>query len=60
MKIKKSGQRLILVSLLSSFTMAISYGQAALIVLILGDKVATEQFHLSIDGALKPFQLLWS
>jgi hypothetical protein len=31
---------------------AASYGQAALIVLILGDKVATEQFHLSIDGAL--------
>ena len=32
--------------------MAFSYGQAALIVLILGDKVATEQFHLSIDGAI--------
>ena len=29
-----------------------SYGQAALIVLILGDKVATEEFHLSIDGAI--------
>jgi len=28
------------------------HGQAALIVLILGDKVATENFHLSIDGAL--------
>jgi hypothetical protein len=32
--------------------MAIGYGQAAIIVLILGDKVATENFHLSIDGAL--------
>jgi hypothetical protein len=27
-------------------------GQAALLVLILGDKVATEKFHLSIDAAL--------
>jgi hypothetical protein len=52
MKVKKLGQRLFLLSLLSYFTIAISYGQAALIVLILGDKVATEQFHLSIDGAL--------
>jgi hypothetical protein len=31
--------------------MSISYGQAALIVLILGDKVATEKFHLSVDAA---------
>lgn len=52
MKIRKLWQRLLLLSILSSFTMAVSYGQAALIVLILGDKVATEQFHLSIDGAL--------
>lgn len=52
MKIKKTGQRLILFTLLSTLTMTISYGQAALIVLILGDKVATEKFHLSIDGAL--------
>jgi hypothetical protein len=52
MKIRKLVQRLLLLSIFSSFTMAVSYGQAALIVLILGDKVATEQFHLSIDGAL--------
>jgi hypothetical protein len=52
MKIRKHGQRLVLLTLLSTLTMAISYGQAALIVLILGDKVATEEFHLSIDGAL--------
>ena len=52
MKIRKSGRRLLLLSILSSITMAVSYGQAALIVLILGDKVATEQFHLSIDGAI--------
>jgi hypothetical protein len=52
MKVKKTGQRLLLLSLLSCFTSAISYGQAALIVLILGDKVATENFHLSIDGAI--------
>jgi len=52
MNIKRLGQKLILGSLLSILTIPISYGQAALIVLILGDKVATEQFHLSIDGAL--------
>ena len=38
--------------MLVSFTTVVSYGQAALLVLILGDKVATEKFHLSIDGAL--------
>jgi hypothetical protein len=42
---------LIIVSFLG-LPLAATYGQAALIVLILGDKVATEQFHLSIDGAL--------
>jgi hypothetical protein len=52
MKFKKTGQRLLLLSFLSCFTAVISYGQAALIVLILGDKVATENFHLSIDGAI--------
>ena len=51
MKNNKIGRILILISLLIIITAA-SYGQAALIVLILGDKVATEQFHLSIDGAL--------
>jgi hypothetical protein len=44
--------RVLLITLIVSFTMATSYGQAALLVLILGDKVATEKFHLSIDGAL--------
>jgi hypothetical protein len=52
MKIKKGVQRVLLITLISSFTMAVSHGQAALLVLILGDKVATEKFHLSIDGAL--------
>lgn len=52
MKTGKSGKRVILISILSSFIMTVSYGQAALLVLILGDKVATEKFHLSIDGAL--------
>jgi hypothetical protein len=32
--------------------MSVSYGQAGVLVLILGDKVATENFYLSIDGAL--------
>jgi hypothetical protein len=52
MKFKKGIQRVLFITLLSSFIMSVSYGQAALIVLILGDKVATEKFHLSIDGAL--------
>jgi hypothetical protein len=51
MKISKIGKSIILMLFLAIPTAA-SYGQAALIVLILGDKVATEQFHLSIDGAL--------
>jgi hypothetical protein len=52
MKIKRGLQRALLITLISSLTMVASYGQAALLVLILGDKVATEKFHLSIDGAL--------
>jgi hypothetical protein len=52
MKIKKTGQAAILVSIISFMSVTAGYGQAALIVLILGDKVATEQFHLSIDGAI--------
>jgi hypothetical protein len=52
MKLKKGVQRVLMLTLISSFTMSVSYGQAALLVLILGDKVATEKFHLSIDGAL--------
>jgi hypothetical protein len=52
MKNKQFLQRLILISFLFISSISFSYGQAALIVLILGDKVATEQFHLSIDGAL--------
>lgn len=52
MKIRKPRKRLALLVLFSALTIATSYGQAALIVLILGDKVATEEFHLSIDGAI--------
>jgi hypothetical protein len=37
---------------LGIFTISVSYGQAGVLVLILGDKVATENFYLSIDGAL--------
>jgi hypothetical protein len=40
---------LVIVSVLSFSSIS---GQAALIVLILGDRVATEQFHLSIDAGL--------
>jgi hypothetical protein len=49
MKLQK---RLLIIFLISGITTVVSYGQAALIVLILGDKVATEEFHLSIDGAI--------
>jgi hypothetical protein len=52
MKIKRLVQRILLITVFSAITMVLSYGQAALLVLILGDKVATEKFHLSIDGAL--------
>jgi hypothetical protein len=52
MKMGKVGREVILITVLSSFFITAGYGQAALLVLILGDKVATEKFHLSIDGAL--------
>ena len=52
MKSTKSLQRFLLSCILGIFTMSVSYGQAGILVLILGDKVATENFYLSIDGAL--------
>jgi len=48
----KKGKRLLLIFLFGIFILSSSYGQAGLLVLILGDKVATENFYLSIDGAL--------
>jgi hypothetical protein len=48
----KKAKRFLLICLLGIFIMPASYGQAGLLVLILGDKVATENFYLSIDGAL--------
>jgi hypothetical protein len=47
----KRGKLFLLTCLFGIFVNA-SYGQAGLIVLILGDKVATENLYLSIDGAL--------
>jgi hypothetical protein len=52
MENRKVAKRAALTIILSSLLVTMSYGQAALLVLILGDKVATEKFHLSIDGAL--------
>jgi len=52
MKNTKSLQRFLLSCILAIYTMSVSYGQAGVLVLILGDKVATENFYLSIDGAL--------
>jgi hypothetical protein len=49
---KKNVKRFLLICLLGIFTLPASYGQAGLLVLIFGDKVATENFYLSIDGAL--------
>lgn len=48
----KKGKRLLLICMLVIFTIPLSYGQAGLLVLIFGDKVASENFYLSIDGAL--------
>jgi hypothetical protein len=48
----KRGKRFLLICLLGIFTLPASYGQAGLLVLIFGDKVASENFYLSIDGAL--------
>jgi hypothetical protein len=52
MKAKNMLQRILLISLIHICIMSVSYGQAAILVLILGDRVATEEFHLSIDGAI--------
>ena len=52
MKNRKKGLRFLLICLLGIFTVPVSNGQAGLLVLILGDKVATENLYLSIDGAL--------
>jgi hypothetical protein len=45
-------KRLLMIFSFVTFTLSSGYGQAGLLVLILGDKVATENFYLSIDGAL--------
>ena len=56
MNMKYSGmrkcRRIFLTLVLGIGTLASAKGQAGLLVLILGDKVATENFYLSIDGAL--------
>ncbi len=52
MKKKKLLQRLLVTIFISTSAISFCHGQAAIIVLILGDKVATEEFHLSIDGAI--------
>lgn len=48
----KSWKRFLLIYLLGIITLSASYGQAGLLVLVFGDKVASENFYLSIDGAL--------
>jgi hypothetical protein len=53
MKNKNGRQKFLLICFLFSLiNVPVIYGQAGLIVLILGDKVATENLYLSIDGAL--------
>jgi hypothetical protein len=52
MKNRKVVKIALLSFILGGLLVTMSYGQAALLVLILGDKVATEKFHLSIDGSL--------
>jgi len=48
----KTGKKIAVICFISFITLKASYGQAGVLVLILGDKVATENFYLSIDGAL--------
>jgi hypothetical protein len=48
----KTWKRIIFIFLLAIFAVPAGFGQAGVLVLILGDKVATENFYLSIDGAL--------
>lgn len=48
----KNGKRLLIICFLGIITFSSGFGQAGLLVLIFGDKVATENFYLSIDGAL--------
>ena len=45
-------QRILLICTLCIIAISTSYGQASIIVLLLGDKVASENLYLSIDGAL--------
>jgi hypothetical protein len=48
---KKCKQRLLLICTLSIIAIS-SFGQASIIILLLGDKVASEKLYLSIDGAM--------
>jgi hypothetical protein len=52
MKILNIVRRILLIVIASLIMVPVCNGQAALIILILGDKVATENFHLSIDAGL--------
>jgi hypothetical protein len=52
MKIRNHICRFCLIVCMTFIISVATFGQAAILVLILGDKVATEKFHLSIDGAL--------
>jgi hypothetical protein len=49
---KKCKQRLLLICLFGVLTVSQGYSQASIIVLLLGDKVASEKLYLSIDGAM--------
>ncbi|NLR91809.1 outer membrane beta-barrel protein [Flammeovirga agarivorans] len=42
-------RKFFLISILLTASVTVSYGQAAILVLIFGDKVASENFHLSLD-----------
>jgi hypothetical protein len=45
-------KRIVVIILSGFFAVSASYGQATVIILLLGDKVATEKLYLSIDGAM--------
>jgi hypothetical protein len=48
----KCKQRLLLICALSIIAVSTSFGQATVIILLFGDKVASEKLYLSVDGAM--------
>jgi len=52
MTLEKCKQQLLLICALSIIAVSTSFGQATVIILLFGDKVASEKLYLSVDGAM--------